>query len=109
MPSNQINAERRPFDVKIQDGRIQIYTSDWDEFGEWKWTAHIIKTERFKEIVKSYEDLLTVLKDKEAQELNEARIANSVCKMNREPNECSVNLYTENGCKTCHYFKKTKF
>lgn len=31
----------------------------------------------------------------------------SVCKLDRDPDECSVNLYTVNGCGTCMYFKGT--
>ena len=37
--------------------------------------------------------------------LHQPTVISSVCELNREPNECSVNLYTEKGCKTCYYFK----
>lgn len=58
---NKPDVIRRPFDAEIDNGRIMIYTSDWDEFGELKWTASIITPERFKEIVKNYESLTAFL------------------------------------------------
>jgi hypothetical protein len=58
---NKADVIRRPFDAEIDNGRIMIYTSEWDEFGELKWTANIISPERFKEVVKNYEALTAFL------------------------------------------------
>ena len=52
-----------------------------------------------------YNEAKRVIKDYELQESNKPIVISSVCKVNREPKECSVNLYTSNGCNTCRYFK----
>lgn len=53
-----------------------------------------------------YKEAQKIIKDYEAQQVNRPVVVNSVCEMNRKPDECSVNLYTQSGCKGCYYFKK---
>jgi len=55
-----------------------------------------------------YREAKRVIKEYETEQSNKPVIVSSVCSVNREPSECSVNLYTENGCKTCRYFKDNK-
>lgn len=55
-----------------------------------------------------YKEAQKLIKCYETEQLNKPIIISSVCGMNREPNECSVNLHTEKGCKTCRYFKQTE-
>jgi hypothetical protein len=41
-----------------------------------------------------YKEAKKVIKDYEAEQLNKVIVISSVCGLNREPNECSVNLYS---------------
>ena len=45
-----------------------------------------------------YIEAKKVVKRYEVEQLNKPIVISSVCSLNREPNECSVNLYTEKGC-----------
>jgi hypothetical protein len=48
-----------------------------------------------KDIIQSYKN----------QQLQKMVIQSDICNLNRIPNDCSVNLYTQAGCKTCRYYK----
>ncbi len=71
--------------------------------------------ERFRKAILKYakqfkdsiqKEAKNIIKRYESEQLNKSIVISSICSLNRDPNECSVNLYTENGCKTCRYFKK---
>lgn len=58
-------------------------------------------------VLREYWDEKTGLKDRSAfghggsDELNAEGV--KTCRDNRNPNTCSISLFTENGCKTCYF------
>jgi hypothetical protein len=49
---------RRAFDVEKHNGKLMIYTSNWDEFGENVWTATIITETELRRIVEGMQRFL---------------------------------------------------
>lgn len=53
-----------------------------------------------------YIEAKKIIKLYETEQLNKPIVISSICKSNRDPNDCSINLYTTNGCSTCSNFKQ---
>jgi len=54
---------------------------------------------------KQYLKSKKIIAEYEIQQFNKTSIITYDCKINRDPNKCTVNLYTEKGCKGCYYTK----
>ena len=59
--NNKLPATRRSFDAELKDGRVIIYTKNYDEFWNTVWTENIIEPERFKELAKKYRSIAAFL------------------------------------------------
>ncbi len=60
----------------------------------------------FKSKSEQYAAAKKFIKTYEREKMNAPVVISEVCKMNKEPKECHVNLYTKNGCSTCYYYIK---
>lgn len=60
---------------------------------------------------KEYIDAIKIVRtyEKEQKELQDPTLIkdfSDVCSINRNPDECSINLFTKLGCSTCRNFRK---